>query len=191
MLLWSGHLDPWPLARTHCSLLPTCQMLLHLFSDANYNLLGFNATYSISLCPMGCSGHGICDNDGRCACFQDWGGEDCSMPDCSTYCHSHGTCSQVRAAVTTITSSFSPLPVFVFHSKAQWANFTPGSDLPTALILHPSFWGSATCAHQVNEIGLPCRALKRCVLVCVRSVVLYLLGSWKSSGIANSQVTNH
>uniref|UniRef100_A0ACB8FSR9 Multiple epidermal growth factor-like domains protein 8 n=3 Tax=Sphaerodactylus townsendi TaxID=933632 RepID=A0ACB8FSR9_9SAUR len=70
------------------------KMLLHLFSDANYNLLGFNATYAVSLCPMGCSGHGTCDNDGRCTCFQDWGGEDCSMPDCATYCQNHGTCSQ-------------------------------------------------------------------------------------------------
>ncbi|XP_007430507.1 multiple epidermal growth factor-like domains protein 8 [Python bivittatus] len=70
------------------------KMLLHLFSDANYNLLGFNATYTVSLCPMGCSGHGICGNDGRCACFQDWGGKDCSMPDCTTYCQNHGTCNQ-------------------------------------------------------------------------------------------------
>ncbi|XP_039208131.1 multiple epidermal growth factor-like domains protein 8 [Crotalus tigris] len=70
------------------------KMLLHLFSDANYNLLGFNATYSVSLCPMGCSGHGICDNDGGCACFQGWGGKDCSVPDCITYCQNHGTCNQ-------------------------------------------------------------------------------------------------
>ncbi|KAH0631676.1 hypothetical protein JD844_006126 [Phrynosoma platyrhinos] len=70
------------------------KMLLHLFSDANYNLLGFNATYTISLCPRGCSGCGRCDSDGRCACFRDWGGEDCSVPDCATYCQNHGTCSQ-------------------------------------------------------------------------------------------------
>lgn len=72
------------------------QMLLHLFSDANYNLLGFNATYSVSLCPRGCSGRGVCDPQGRCQCQPGWGGPDCAQPHCATYCQAHGgTCNQV------------------------------------------------------------------------------------------------
>lgn len=74
------------------------QMLLHLFSDANYNLLGFNATYTFSLCPGDCGGHGRCDvGSSRCQCHQGWGGPDCSLPVCSTDCtqHGHGHCDKV------------------------------------------------------------------------------------------------
>ncbi|KYO40876.1 hypothetical protein Y1Q_0004213 [Alligator mississippiensis] len=70
------------------------KMLLHLFSDANYNLLGFNATYRVSLCPHGCSGRGACGADGRCLCPPGWGGPACQDPACPTYCQAHGTCSQ-------------------------------------------------------------------------------------------------
>ncbi|XP_075440531.1 multiple epidermal growth factor-like domains protein 8 [Ascaphus truei] len=71
------------------------KMLLHLFSDANYNLLGFNATYSFSLCPRGCSGHGLCQENTLCLCEPGWGGDGCQVPDCSSYCSAqHGTCNQ-------------------------------------------------------------------------------------------------
>uniref|UniRef100_H3A6Q1 Multiple EGF like domains 8 n=1 Tax=Latimeria chalumnae TaxID=7897 RepID=H3A6Q1_LATCH len=45
----SGNTLPEPIEAT------SGKMLLHLFSDANYNLLGFNATYVFSLCPLACS----------------------------------------------------------------------------------------------------------------------------------------
>ncbi|XP_028836876.1 multiple epidermal growth factor-like domains protein 8 [Denticeps clupeoides] len=71
------------------------KMLLHLFSDANYNLLGFNATYSFSLCPGACGGHGRCDiATSRCQCHQGWGGADCTTPLCSLACHKHGHCDE-------------------------------------------------------------------------------------------------
>ncbi|XP_076135995.1 multiple epidermal growth factor-like domains protein 8 [Alosa pseudoharengus] len=71
------------------------QMLLHLFSDANYNLLGFNATYSFSVCPGACGGHGRCDTaSSRCQCHQGWGGEDCTTPLCSVACTRHGHCDE-------------------------------------------------------------------------------------------------
>ncbi|XP_072704321.1 multiple epidermal growth factor-like domains protein 8 [Ciconia boyciana] len=86
----SGSTLPAPLEAT------SGKMLLHLFSDANYNLLGFNATYSVSLCPRGCSGRGDCDPQGRCQCQPGWGGPDCARPHCATYCQAHGgTCNQV------------------------------------------------------------------------------------------------
>uniref|UniRef100_A0A8B9H6U8 Multiple EGF-like-domains 8 n=1 Tax=Astyanax mexicanus TaxID=7994 RepID=A0A8B9H6U8_ASTMX len=74
------------------------KMLLHLFSDANYNLLGFNATYTFSLCPGDCGGHGRCDAaSARCQCHQGWGGVDCTKRLCSAECtqQDHGHCDKV------------------------------------------------------------------------------------------------
>ncbi|XP_035278041.1 multiple epidermal growth factor-like domains protein 8 isoform X2 [Anguilla anguilla] len=69
------------------------KMLLHLFSDANYNLLGFNATYSFSVCPGACGGHGRCDHAlARCLCHPGWGGPGCATPLCSQACVLHGVC---------------------------------------------------------------------------------------------------
>ena len=69
------------------------KMLLHLFSDANYNLLGFNASFRFSLCPGGCQNHGQCKSPGVCVCEPGWGGPDCGLQECSAYCGSHGTCA--------------------------------------------------------------------------------------------------
>lgn len=86
----------------HCplhvlSVFSPLQMLLHLFSDANYNLLGFNATYSFSVCPGACGCHGRCDMaSSLCQCHLGWGGADCSTPLCPQACILHGTCDKVR-----------------------------------------------------------------------------------------------
>ncbi|MBV94679.1 Multiple epidermal growth factor-like domains protein 8, partial [Eschrichtius robustus] len=69
------------------------KMLLHLFSDANYNLLGFNASFRFSLCPGGCYSHGQCQPPGGCVCEPGWGGPDCGLQECPAYCGSHGTCA--------------------------------------------------------------------------------------------------
>ncbi|XP_072409475.1 multiple epidermal growth factor-like domains protein 8 [Chiloscyllium punctatum] len=68
------------------------KMLLHLFSDANYNLLGFNATYTFTLCPRGCSGHGTCDLSGSCTCHFGWSGAACNIQNCSDTCGPYGHC---------------------------------------------------------------------------------------------------
>uniref|UniRef100_A0A8C6T4C4 Attractin-like 1a n=1 Tax=Neogobius melanostomus TaxID=47308 RepID=A0A8C6T4C4_9GOBI len=77
--------------------------LLHFFSDAAYNLTGFNIIYSINSCPQNCSGHGRCVgvNPGTvsssrvyCECEEFWKGEACQIPYCSNHCGSpdHGHC---------------------------------------------------------------------------------------------------
>ncbi|XP_032408589.1 attractin-like protein 1 isoform X3 [Xiphophorus hellerii] len=74
--------------------------LLHFFSDAAYNLTGFNIAYSINSCPNNCSGHGRCiagnSVAGRvyCECDEYWKGEACAVPYCRDDCGSpdHGYC---------------------------------------------------------------------------------------------------
>ncbi|XP_019220013.1 multiple epidermal growth factor-like domains protein 8 [Oreochromis niloticus] len=71
------------------------KMLLHLFSDANYNLLGFFAFYTFSLCPGACGGHGRCDSStSKCHCHQGWGGPSCTTPLCTQACSVNGQCDK-------------------------------------------------------------------------------------------------
>ncbi|GCB70141.1 hypothetical protein scyTo_0012556 [Scyliorhinus torazame] len=73
--------------------------LLHFFSDAAYNLTGFNITYNINSCPNNCSGHGECQEDTdnstvHCVCSEYWKGESCDVPYCRDNCGYpiHGKC---------------------------------------------------------------------------------------------------
>ncbi|XP_045050721.2 attractin isoform X6 [Desmodus rotundus] len=65
--------------------------LLHFFSDAAYNLTGFNITYNFDMCPNNCSGQGECkisnsSNSVQCECSENWKGEACDIPHCVNNC---------------------------------------------------------------------------------------------------------
>ncbi|XP_077945447.1 attractin isoform X3 [Gasterosteus aculeatus] len=65
--------------------------LLHFFSDAAYNLTGFNISYRVNACPNNCSGRGECrvgnaTGSVRCACDDKWKGEACDVPYCAADC---------------------------------------------------------------------------------------------------------
>uniref|UniRef100_A0A3B1J5R2 Attractin n=1 Tax=Astyanax mexicanus TaxID=7994 RepID=A0A3B1J5R2_ASTMX len=65
--------------------------LLHFFSDAAYNLTGFNISYRINTCPNNCSGRGVCrlansSETVRCECEEGWKGEACDVPYCASNC---------------------------------------------------------------------------------------------------------
>ncbi|XP_078668926.1 attractin-like protein 1 [Branchiostoma floridae x Branchiostoma belcheri] len=65
---------------------------LHFFSDAAYNMSGFNISYSLNSCPLDCSGHGSCDSSSVCTCQQGWKGDACNEPACPNLCSNHGHC---------------------------------------------------------------------------------------------------
>ncbi|XP_027561360.1 attractin [Neopelma chrysocephalum] len=65
--------------------------LLHFFSDAAYNLTGFNITYNFNMCPNNCSGRGECKLNSstkalECDCAKYWKGEACDIPYCTEDC---------------------------------------------------------------------------------------------------------
>uniref|UniRef100_A0A8C0ZD99 Attractin n=1 Tax=Cyanistes caeruleus TaxID=156563 RepID=A0A8C0ZD99_CYACU len=65
--------------------------LLHFFSDAAYNLTGFNITYNFNMCPNNCSGQGECRLNSstmalQCECAERWKGEACDIPYCPENC---------------------------------------------------------------------------------------------------------
>lgn len=71
-------------------------MLILLYSDTNYVLEGFEATFSVANCPNNCSGHGKCVGH-RCVCHGDWVGYDCNRNACPESCNVGGGRGVCRA----------------------------------------------------------------------------------------------
>ncbi|XP_075992325.1 multiple EGF like domains 8 [Anticarsia gemmatalis] len=70
-------------------------MLILLYSDTNYVLDGFRATYAIHNCPNNCTGRGLCVSN-KCFCVGNWGGQDCSVELCPNACSGNGHCKGDR-----------------------------------------------------------------------------------------------
>ena len=64
-------------------------LLVLLYSDTNYVMSGFSASWAASPCPASCSGHGTCDEErGICECEPTFSGPDCGLPLCPDSCGS-------------------------------------------------------------------------------------------------------
>ncbi|CAH1784738.1 unnamed protein product, partial [Owenia fusiformis] len=70
--------------------LNTGKAYFHFYSDAAYNMSGFNISYTIAGCPKDCSGQGTC-NISVCICDSKWMGDACDIPKCPKGCI-NGTC---------------------------------------------------------------------------------------------------
>ena len=63
------------------------QMLVYFYSDRNYVLTGFQATYTVTECPYNCSGHGSCNPaTHQCTCGSGYKGVGCEVEYCPDMC---------------------------------------------------------------------------------------------------------
>ena len=80
-------------------------------SIGEYNCVSLthhNPTFASSFrmdytCPVNCSGHGRCLDNGTCECDSEWYGDHCDFPICPNNCSSNGECD-----LDTLTCSCSP-----------------------------------------------------------------------------------
>ncbi|OTF80446.1 hypothetical protein BLA29_001100 [Euroglyphus maynei] len=71
------------------------RVYIYFYSDAAYNMSGFNISFSIDSCPRNCSNHGVCVGD-RCTCDADYKGLACDQPICPNGCSGHGICDRTE-----------------------------------------------------------------------------------------------
>uniref|UniRef100_A0A672HZL2 Attractin n=1 Tax=Salarias fasciatus TaxID=181472 RepID=A0A672HZL2_SALFA len=127
--------------------------LLHFFSDAAYNLTGFNI--SVNTCPNNCSGRGECrlsnSSSVECECDAGWKGEACDVPYCLANCGypERGRC-QGKACVC----------------KAGWQ----GPDCSVSVPANASFWSR----EEYPDAGLA-RASHKAV---VEQGVMWVVGGY-------------
>ncbi|XP_069140084.1 attractin-like protein 1 isoform X2 [Argopecten irradians] len=66
---------------------------IYFYSDAAYNMSGFNLSYSVNTCQENCSQKGLCV-DGRCQCQTGYTGDFCEVEPCPNNCSNNGQCVQ-------------------------------------------------------------------------------------------------
>ncbi|UXI20195.1 cytosol aminopeptidase [Sarcoptes scabiei] len=68
---------------------------LYFYSDAAYNMSGFNISFTVNSCPRNCSQHGVCVGD-QCTCDADYDGIACERPICPNNCSGRGYCDRTK-----------------------------------------------------------------------------------------------
>ncbi|KAK2530650.1 hypothetical protein Q9233_006211 [Columba guinea] len=140
--------------------------LLHFFSDAAYNLTGFNIFYSINSCPNNCSEHGKCTTSMSipsrvyCECDKYWKGEACDIPYCKANCGSpdHGYCDLTGEKLCVCNDSWQGFllakdqfseDIYMYGGKIE-ANNGNVTDELWIFNIHSQTWSSRTPAVLVH-----------------------------------------
>ncbi|KAJ1213302.1 hypothetical protein NDU88_000940 [Pleurodeles waltl] len=126
--------------------------LLHFFSDAAYNLTGFNISYNINTCPNNCSGHGECKVTSNstfveCECSEHWKGESCDIPFCTDYCGEpeRGFCNGTKGCLCNADwqgpSCLVPVPANIsFWTREEYFNPRLARASHKAVVLDNVMW---------------------------------------------------
>ena len=104
------------------------QVYLYFYSDAAYNMSGFNVSYSIDGCPKNCSRHGVCDVQfNTCQCDGGWDGPACDIQVCPNKCSGYGDCDPSARKCICNSGSTGP-DCGQLESQGYWAmlEFNPG-----------------------------------------------------------------
>lgn len=74
------------------------RVYLYFYSDAAFNMTGFEISYTVNTCPRNCSGRGVCVG-GLCTCDAGFTGAACERPICPNDCGSargRGDCDKAH-----------------------------------------------------------------------------------------------
>nr|XP_022341694.1 attractin-like protein 1 isoform X2 [Crassostrea virginica] len=117
---------------------------LYFYSDAAYNMSGFNITYRSGGCPKNCLGRGECVGE-DCVCQAGYKGQDCSITICPNNCSQNGDCVSDRCQCH---PGFTGVDCGLTTDKASWdLNFLQ-DDLLTRVSS-----GVATLGEDVYLVG--------------------------------------
>lgn len=109
---------------------------LYFYSDAAYNMSGFNVSYVLNGCPKNCSGHGACSQEGACICDGGWHGNACDRPVCPSGCSSNGICDKENSKCI-CSEGFIGSDCSQLKSDGSW-QLMPGSEEFAGRALHAS-----------------------------------------------------
>lgn len=109
---------------------------LYFYSDAAYNMTGFNISYSVNSCPRNCSNHGVCVGN-RCTCDAEYDGDACEREICPNNCSNNGECDRSNHRCVCFTS-YTGYDCSILKDEGYWELLRAGDNTPNGRTMHQS-----------------------------------------------------